>query len=200
MDHKTVDNTLDEAYYTPLALDDSGNPHISYIITNGSLKYATKRNGSWSVETIDASSVMVEPSLAVDSSGNAHISYCDWDNQSLKYAYSTWQFSTITAACVPKSKSKPLIAATKNTWLMLPCSSTNHFDRYASHVSIVGSENSFQGVAINTQKKPFAIGKFIFVPINITKTASSGNWRVVIYTELPAYALKEQITADFKIR
>lgn len=72
--------------YNSLALDNSGNPHISYYdpVTH-SLKYTYKDNSGWHNQVIDNSAADIGKytSLALDSSGSPHISY----QGSLKYTY-----------------------------------------------------------------------------------------------------------------
>lgn len=78
---------------TSLAVDNSGNRHISYWdSSNEDLKYAYGPVGtgdiSWQLYSVDTSGDVGQlASLAVDTSGNRHISYHDNDNEGLKYAY-----------------------------------------------------------------------------------------------------------------
>jgi hypothetical protein len=89
--------------YTSLALDGSGNPHISYYnYRNGDLKYTHWTGSTWSIETVDTgvgwSFVGQYTSLALDGSGDPHISYYDESNDDLKLAYwtgSTWNFGVL---------------------------------------------------------------------------------------------------------
>lgn len=74
-----------------IAVDSSGNVHISYFDVNGSnmaLKYATNASGLWKRQTIDIDiNTKWNSAIAVDSSGKAHISYLSaGDDQSLRYA------------------------------------------------------------------------------------------------------------------
>ncbi len=102
---QTVDSS-GYVYYTSLALDSSGNPHISYTnYTNPGdvdLKYAKWTGSTWSIQTVDSGYMGYDDtSLALDSSGNPHISYYNATNGDLKYAKwngSAWYITTVDSA------------------------------------------------------------------------------------------------------
>jgi len=80
---------------TSIAVDSSGNVHISYYESFDfqGLKYATYDGNSWTTTEVDGGDAQVGPtnvgfdsSLALDSSGGVHISYYDFTNGNLKYA------------------------------------------------------------------------------------------------------------------
>lgn len=60
-----------------LAVDPNGNPALTYYdTTETDLKYASRQDGTWSIETVDTGGdVGRYSSLAFDSTGNPHISY-----------------------------------------------------------------------------------------------------------------------------
>lgn len=75
-------------FYTSLAVDSAGVPHISYCeVDQGDLKYATRlAGGTWQVETLDSNGKCSSTSLSVDQSGKVHILYYDYDTRDLRYA------------------------------------------------------------------------------------------------------------------
>ena len=95
---ETVDSGGDVGLSPSLALDSSGNPHISYTdYTNKNLKYARWSGSAWSIEVVDAMGDTVGlTSIALDSEDRPHISYYDATNKNLKYATTSDEyFSTV---------------------------------------------------------------------------------------------------------
>ena len=76
-----------------LAMDQKGNPHITY--SNDvfhQVKYATRRNGKWEFEVVDSILRQGFPDrngIALDSEGNPYISYFDAGGGLLKVAHRT---------------------------------------------------------------------------------------------------------------
>jgi len=88
----TVDEIGSVGWSTSLALDNSGNPHISYVdFTNSALKYASCESScgnqiNWQTVTIDPGDVSRYTSIAIDSNGKIHISYRYEANRNFIYA------------------------------------------------------------------------------------------------------------------
>jgi len=87
--------------YCSLALNNSGNPAISYYdAKNGNLKVARKYgSGNWHIRKVDTEGdVGLYTSIAFDSSNNPAISYYNATNDDLKYAYwngTSWLTETV---------------------------------------------------------------------------------------------------------
>ena len=98
-DIETVDSEGRVGWYTSLALDASGYPHISYFEStpNYDLKYTYQDVSGWHIETVDSDGIAgLSTSLALDGSGYPHIGY--FGNNELKYAYqdaSGWHIETV---------------------------------------------------------------------------------------------------------
>jgi hypothetical protein len=103
--HKeTVDPAWGVGWYASIALDSSGNFHISYHDDiNCDLKYAYYDGSRWHIETVDSNGDVGQyTSIALDGSDRPHISYYDgtnsWLKGSLKYAYydgGIWHIETV---------------------------------------------------------------------------------------------------------
>ena len=87
---ETVDTSADIGRSTGIALDSSGNPHIVYGDDDaGSVKYATRSGGSWTIEVIEASigRQRTPYGIAIDSNGVPHVCYGQaGDQDQVKYA------------------------------------------------------------------------------------------------------------------
>lgn len=105
---ESVDSTTSASYKISLALDSNGLPHVAYQqneITEDTsvfkLKYATKKDNQWSIETID-SEAHEAIFLAIDSFNNPHIVYDSLDG--LKYSTqinSEWSIQIVDTCLQP---------------------------------------------------------------------------------------------------
>ena len=91
-----------------LALDSRDRPHIAYVNSTGGgqpiwIRYATKANGSWQVQTLEAMwNVEGGPSLAIDSQDRPWVAYPRGDSMNTqhdlrlaRWVGSAWAFQTV---------------------------------------------------------------------------------------------------------
>jgi hypothetical protein len=107
----------------------------------------------------------------------------------------------INATSLLKQISGPIIFDKKNVWMILSAAG-HHFNQPATSITItiVGPEETSQGVSLNKRRKAFSFGKFIFVPLTIQKGATSGEWKIQITTRLSNPAQEEKVTATINIQ
>ncbi|MBN2406411.1 MAG: gliding motility-associated C-terminal domain-containing protein [Elusimicrobia bacterium] len=101
-DLEPIDSAGNVGEYASMAVDSSGNFHVSYWDqSNGALKYAKRTGAIWSSPvTIDPSGVGGYTSIAVDGNNHVHISYYDTLQSDLNYAYyngTSWSYSTVVS-------------------------------------------------------------------------------------------------------
>jgi hypothetical protein len=92
--------------YNSIAVDSSGNPHISYLDDSNPMNYVLRHaslNGkAWRHEIVDSGDVGWWNAIAVDSLGHIHISYLsDKPTASLRYAYfdgSGWSVTSVDSS------------------------------------------------------------------------------------------------------
>jgi hypothetical protein len=97
---ESVDTERDVGWYTSIALDSSGYPHISYYIkSKHNLKYAYYDGADWQVEPVDAAATVGSyNSIALDSLDYPHISYYNHSEHDLYIAHfdgSAWRIEPV---------------------------------------------------------------------------------------------------------
>jgi hypothetical protein len=93
---ETIDGNWGDYRFTSLALDTSGNPHISYQnCNNEGLRYATRNESGWTVEIVDRDSrTGFWTALDLDESDQPHIVCYSLQGSDLEYVWkneSGWQ-------------------------------------------------------------------------------------------------------------
>ena len=84
---RVSDDEMPRDARTRVAFAVSGAPHICYVSDFETVRYATKSNGQWSVETIESSDAQGwGPAVAIDNLGRPVVSYVDNVNDRLVYA------------------------------------------------------------------------------------------------------------------
>ena len=128
----TISTIVDDGIsrFASIAVDAQDRPHVAWLeidpidTTTGSVKYGVLENGSWSIDTVDATIANInnsdgrkQVSLDLDSNDQPHISY--GDQQSINYATKTdssWN-------------STPVLSADENTYNGLVVLRLNSLDQ-----------------------------------------------------------------------
>jgi hypothetical protein len=174
-----VDTTGDVGKYTSLAVDNSGNRHISYYDdTNDDLKYAYGPAGtgdiSWQLYSVDTTGIVgfkYYTSLVVDNSGNRHISYRDFINDDLKYAYGpvgtgpiSWQVYKVDTSGSVGNYTSLAVDNSGNRHISYYDEFPNLNLKYAfGPAGTFGSDISWQLYSVDTSGD---VGKFTSIAIN----------------------------------
>jgi len=106
---ETVSPIGTEGTYPSLAIDNNGNPHISYLdLNDGYLKYAYKNGTTWTIENVgyvaNSNGTIANAglsSIALDAANNPHICYFDFGSGHFKYAKKTGGSWTTTIIPLP---------------------------------------------------------------------------------------------------
>ncbi len=59
---------------------------------------------------------------------------------------------------------------------------------------------NFHGVSMNPYRRPFGIGRFIFIPLIIEKDATVGQWSFQMVTEVDDLGIEERVIGFFEVR
>jgi hypothetical protein len=160
-----------------LAMDASGNPHVSFVDNNAfDFKYGTKSGGVWTFESIAPNGY--DPifgddnqitSLALDASGNPHIAFWDPTPNLLKYASrtgGTWTIETVDPVDNNGRVATLVIDATDRPHIFY-YDQTNLYVKYATKVGGVWStevvdasgilQPRLQGLAVDSSGNPHVI-------------------------------------------
>ena len=109
---------------------------------------------------------------------------------------------SLAATSLQQNLWRPIFRSSRCMWLLLRSDKDNHLSRTQSAMTLEGPSPGFTGVAIDTQRQPFKIGRLIFVPVCVEKTATVGTWAITIKTEVTdtVSPLQETVTASFQLR
>jgi hypothetical protein len=107
-----VDTRRDSGRYNSIAIDQQGQPHISYAHypyeqeywAPEDLQYAHLVGDQWVVETAEVGAAHVSPAIVVDSQEHIHLLYHDLGQNRWHYQYQTgsgWAAETISITTIP---------------------------------------------------------------------------------------------------
>jgi parallel beta-helix repeat protein len=164
---QVVDSAGSVGWYSSIALDSLGNPHIAYSdLANGHLKYASWSGSDWSIQIVDPSGDVGRfPSLAFDLNDNPHISYYDNAQGDLKYAHWTgasWDIQVIDSvgnvggysSLKVDSNSRPHVSYQEITNLDLKYASWTGSNWQIQTVDSSGDTGFFNSLALDPNGNP----------------------------------------------
>ena len=70
----------------------------------------------------------------------------------------------------------------------------------SSSIEITGSAAGAHGVMIDSRQSAVSVGRFIFVPVCIEQGATTGQWNLLIKTDVGDSALEESIIVSLEVR
>jgi hypothetical protein len=70
----------------------------------------------------------------------------------------------------------------------------------SSSIEISGPAAEAHGVMIDSRKSAVSVGRFIFVPVCIEKGATTGQWNLLITTEVSFSGFEESIITSIEVR
>jgi hypothetical protein len=88
----------------------------------------------------------------------------------------------------------------KCVWLVVYCAQGQHFTSGESSIVAVGGEAGAQGVSIDNRRTPVSIGRFLLLPVCITRDATVGQWSIQIKTDVASASLEETIVTNFQVK
>jgi hypothetical protein len=96
---ETIDTSYNTGYYTTIALDSRGRPHITYSHGGVGLRYAHFTGAEWSIEHLNSlTRPGVYPSIALDDNDYPYISCCGgegWNLQCVHWTGTEWSVDTV---------------------------------------------------------------------------------------------------------
>jgi hypothetical protein len=105
----------------------------------------------------------------------------------------------------PAVVSRPLYQDEKTKWIMISTNEDNYFNKEKSHIVFTRSGSNSEGMSVDSVKRAFKIkmlkGTFIFLPVRLHKQAMTGDWDVIINTEVDGQVpFEENIVSTIKIK
>ena len=95
---------------------------------------------------------------------------------------------------------RPILRDKKCLWLIIYSSQEHHFTQQGSSIEVAGDGAGAQGVTIDTRKQAFSFGNLIFIPVCVERGATTGQWNLLIKTDVDDSAFEESIIVSLEVR
>ncbi len=69
-----------------------------------------------------------------------------------------------------------------------------------SSTEVTGKVAGAQGVTSDTRRTAFSFGNLIFIPVCVGRGASTGQWNLIIKTDVADASLEETIVTSFQVK